>query len=132
MSQGRSSPSRPVAKAALIAGLAVMTACREEPVAEYVHVPPTPYEFVSSSGDTVQAERGELWVPENRRDEESRSISLAYVRFPSTSPNPSSTTQRISSFAAPVRASNRSAASLPPSPRPKRRTTRHTVRAMFR
>ncbi|MDX1578897.1 MAG: alpha/beta hydrolase, partial [Gemmatimonadota bacterium] len=38
----------------------------------------------------MRAERGEIWVPENREDPESRSISLAYVRFPSTNPDPGS------------------------------------------
>ena len=69
----------------------VMGACGgSERVADFVSVPPTPYEFVSSAGDTVQAERGEILVPENRSNPGSRSISLAYVRFPSTNPNPGS------------------------------------------
>ena len=73
------------------AACAVLVACGDsEPVPQYVSVPPSPYEFVSSAGDTVRAERGEIWVPENREDPESRSISLAYVRFPSTNPDPGS------------------------------------------
>jgi pimeloyl-ACP methyl ester carboxylesterase len=66
-----------------------VTACGgSDSVAEFVSVPPVPVEFVSAAGDTVQAERGEILVPENRANPDSRSISLAYVRFPSTNANP--------------------------------------------
>ncbi|MDX1393843.1 MAG: alpha/beta hydrolase [Gemmatimonadota bacterium] len=76
---------------ALVLALAPLVACGgSDAVPRYVSVPPTPYTFVSSAGDTVQAERGELLVPENRANPDSRSIRLAYVRFPSTSPNPAS------------------------------------------
>ncbi|MEZ4585524.1 MAG: alpha/beta fold hydrolase [Gemmatimonadales bacterium] len=48
----------------------------------------TPYAFVSAAGDTVQAERGQLAVPERRDDADSRWITLTYVRFPATTPTP--------------------------------------------
>ncbi len=49
-----------------------------------------PYVFESASREKVDAERGRLWVPENRRNPKSRLIELAFVRFKSTSPNPAS------------------------------------------
>jgi pimeloyl-ACP methyl ester carboxylesterase len=49
-----------------------------------------PYSFEAMDGTVVAAERGELWVPENRNHPESRRIKLAFVRFASTSPNPGS------------------------------------------
>src|SRR5690606_25292645 len=45
-------------------------------------------EFHSAAGETVAAFRGSLLVPENRSNPDSRLITLAYVRFPSTSPEP--------------------------------------------
>lgn len=47
-----------------------------------------PYSFEAMDGTVVAAERGELSVPENREDPESRMIKLAFVRFVSTNPNP--------------------------------------------
>ena len=47
-----------------------------------------PYSFEAMDGTVVAAERGELWVPENRNDPKSRLIKLAFVRFASTSANP--------------------------------------------
>lgn len=47
-----------------------------------------PYEFASIGGTKVTAERGVFQVPENRADPSSRMIDIAFVRFPSTSPNP--------------------------------------------
>jgi pimeloyl-ACP methyl ester carboxylesterase len=47
-----------------------------------------PYEFTAGNGTIVNAELGSLEVPENRTNRESRRISLAFVRFPSTNPNP--------------------------------------------
>lgn len=74
-----------------LVGLLALAGCADsDAVPRYVSVPPTPYTFVSSAGDTVQAERGEIFVPENRSNPDSRSISLAYVRFPSTNPSPGS------------------------------------------
>ena len=40
--------------------------------------------FEAASGDTAEAQRGFLMVPENRSDPESRMIRLEYVRFPAT------------------------------------------------
>lgn len=44
--------------------------------------------FVSQAGDTVQAQYGYLWVPENRSNPEGRLIRLGFVRFPSTAAEP--------------------------------------------
>ena len=46
------------------------------------------YVFKPQNGEPVEAIRGELLVPENRDDAESRQIKLAYVRFPATTDNP--------------------------------------------
>jgi pimeloyl-ACP methyl ester carboxylesterase len=47
-----------------------------------------PYQFISRKKDTVQAELGTFWVPENRTQANSRKIQLSFVRFKSTHPNP--------------------------------------------
>lgn len=47
-----------------------------------------PYAFETSSGEVVQTEWGQFKVPENRRNPDSRTIELAFVRFKSTNPNP--------------------------------------------
>lgn len=44
--------------------------------------------FESARGEKVDAEFGELTVPENRKKADSRLIRLAFVRFKSTSTNP--------------------------------------------
>jgi pimeloyl-ACP methyl ester carboxylesterase len=44
--------------------------------------------FVSQAGDTVAAQYGFLWVPENRSSPEGRMVRLGYVRFPSTASEP--------------------------------------------
>lgn len=49
-----------------------------------------PYEFITASNDTVQAERGTFKVKENREKTKSDSIKLSFIRFKSTNPNPSS------------------------------------------
>ncbi len=45
-----------------------------------------PYEFKADDGTTVDAELGELTVPENRRTKSNRKIVLRFVRFKSTRP----------------------------------------------
>ena len=50
----------------------------------------TPRVFESAGGEKVDAEFGELMVPENRQKPNSRLIQLAFIRFKSTSPNPAS------------------------------------------
>lgn len=52
-----------------------------------------PYTFETHDGRTVEAELGRFRVPENRQRDaasgtEGRTIELAFVRFPSTRPNP--------------------------------------------
>lgn len=49
-----------------------------------------PYQFESRAGDIVDAERGEISVPENRANPQSRRISLELVRFPATTSSPGS------------------------------------------
>lgn len=48
-----------------------------------------PYVFENSGNEKVEAEIGRLLVPENRQKANSRLIELAFVRFKSTSKNPS-------------------------------------------
>jgi pimeloyl-ACP methyl ester carboxylesterase len=45
-------------------------------------------EFRAGTGETVAAFQGSLLVPENRSNGNTRMITLAYVRFPSTNPEP--------------------------------------------
>lgn len=47
-----------------------------------------PYTFHADDGRTVEAELGRFRVPENRRDGGDRTVELAFVRFPSTNPDP--------------------------------------------
>ncbi|MGB3607597.1 MAG: alpha/beta fold hydrolase [Psychroserpens sp.] len=54
------------------------------------HLKLEPYQFVSQAGDTVQAEKGAFKVLEDRRHGYSDSISLQFIRFKSTNPNPAS------------------------------------------
>ena len=49
-----------------------------------------PVIFEAGSGQKVEAERGFLTVPENRRKPDSRLIQIGFVRFKSTSVNPKS------------------------------------------
>jgi pimeloyl-ACP methyl ester carboxylesterase len=47
-----------------------------------------PYTFEAADGRKVEAELGELRVPENRQAKDSRRITLRFVRFPSTAAEP--------------------------------------------
>ena len=47
----------------------------------------SPYEFKAADGTKVRAELGELAVPESRSRDDSRTITLRFVRFPSTAKN---------------------------------------------
>lgn len=47
-----------------------------------------PYEFISKSKDTVQAELGTFKVLEDRRNGKKEEIKISFVRFKSTNPNP--------------------------------------------
>lgn len=47
-----------------------------------------PVTFTASSGESVEAWRGTLTVPENRADPASRTIALGYVCFRATTPEP--------------------------------------------
>jgi len=49
-----------------------------------------PHVFQAANGEKVNAEFGKLYVPENRRNPQSRLIELAFVRFKSTSSKPAS------------------------------------------
>lgn len=52
------------------------------------HPGETAIEFTAESGETVEAYRGALEVPEHRANPESRMITLSYVRFPATADTP--------------------------------------------
>lgn len=47
------------------------------------------FTFQANSGQIVEAEKGTLFVPENHSNPKGTQIELAFVRFPSTSTNPS-------------------------------------------
>lgn len=47
-----------------------------------------PYDFRLADGSDLAAERGSFLVPEDRNDPNSRLISIGFVRFRSTNPNP--------------------------------------------
>jgi pimeloyl-ACP methyl ester carboxylesterase len=47
-----------------------------------------PYPFKANNGTVVDAEMGEIRVPENRSKPDSRMLSIRFVRFKSTSANP--------------------------------------------
>lgn len=47
-----------------------------------------PYTFTGPNGVKVEAEKGTFEVPENRANPSSRKITIGFVRFKSTSPNP--------------------------------------------
>ncbi len=47
-----------------------------------------PFRFTSAAGDVVDAELGHLDVPERRGAPTSRTVSLAFVRFPATTATP--------------------------------------------
>ena len=47
-----------------------------------------PYLFEAGDGRSVEAELGRFHVPENRARADGRTLELAFVRFPSTSPTP--------------------------------------------
>lgn len=70
-------------KAAVPAALLALGACATAS-APAAMPEETPYLFEADSGETVEAFRGVLAVPENRADPQSRSIALHYVRFPAT------------------------------------------------
>ncbi len=76
----------------LAAALALFTnACANQAMSASKFVAPPVEEaitFIANSGETVEAFRGSITVPENRKVENSRDIKLVYVRFPSTSPAP--------------------------------------------
>ncbi|HEY5884721.1 MAG TPA: alpha/beta hydrolase [Pyrinomonadaceae bacterium] len=64
----------------------MLVQAQTEPQARELKV--APHVFESSSGEKIDAQFGELTVPENRKKTGSRLIQLAFVRFKSTSPNP--------------------------------------------
>ncbi|WP_235299628.1 alpha/beta hydrolase [Portibacter marinus] len=49
-----------------------------------------PYIFENSKGEQIDAELGNFKVPENRSSPEGKQLTLKFVRFKSTSPNPGS------------------------------------------
>lgn len=78
------------------AGLQVLLACmvcsageadriRRSPVGTYLTVPDT---LVATSGARVEVERGLFLVPENRRDPNSRTIGIHFIRFAAAQRHP--------------------------------------------
>ncbi|MFK8163147.1 MAG: alpha/beta hydrolase [Lewinella sp.] len=49
-----------------------------------------PYEFITEDGQKTDAEMGSFAVPENRRTTSEKQLTLRFVRFKSTNPNPGS------------------------------------------
>ena len=76
--------------------LAFLSACTASPTPAIPTAPETPpavityapYEFAAGNGTKVESELGKFEVSENRRDPNARMITLSFVRFESTSPNP--------------------------------------------
>lgn len=68
------------------AGLAVPALAL--PWKAHAQEPAGPFRYKAGNGEETDAVRGYFEVPEDRRIPGSRRISLGYVRFPSTSPNP--------------------------------------------
>lgn len=72
-----------------VAGLAFPTlALAQVPALSPTEARPGPFRFKGWRGQEVDAERGFLEVPEDRRDPRSRKIRLGYVRFASTAARP--------------------------------------------
>src|SRR5262245_53384681 len=69
-----------------LVGASFMLAHAQAPRAGEVKI--EPYVFEAANKEKVDAELGHLFVPENRRNPNSRLIELVFVRFKSTSPNP--------------------------------------------
>ncbi|NBC18811.1 MAG: alpha/beta fold hydrolase [Bacteroidetes bacterium] len=67
----------------LLTGLAVPVQAQQSPTLE-------PYTFSTRDGREVEAEVGRFQVPENRSTRSDSTIELAFVRFPSTNPDPGS------------------------------------------
>lgn len=62
---------------------AVLTSCAPQSEAE-PHAGEQAIQFETASGETVAAYEGSFRVPENRQAEESRMLTLKYVRFPAS------------------------------------------------
>lgn len=75
-----------ITRASLMAGSALLASLAVGPVPDAVAQGEgeAAFTFTAQSGDNVEAFRGELQVPENRADPDSRMITLSYVRFPAT------------------------------------------------
>ena len=69
--------------AAPFLGLCASAYAAEEPAV----IAWSPYELEARDGAKVSVERGEFFVPENRRRPGSRRIKLGFVRFAATTPN---------------------------------------------
>lgn len=84
--------SRPRLKRALLAlaCLAVFATASATASDDPVQEPDGAFVFKSASGQTTEAVRGSLQVPENRADPNSRMLTLRYVRFPATTKKPGS------------------------------------------
>ena len=69
-------------------GLAVLGLLAAPPAHAQPALTLEPTTFAAADGRTAEAETGRFQVPENRARPDGRTIGLAFVRFPSTSPAP--------------------------------------------
>jgi pimeloyl-ACP methyl ester carboxylesterase len=75
--------------AASALALCLISACATTSIAEpKIDLNETSITFEARSGDTSEGFEGSFQVPENRANPDSRTLTLKYVRFPSTSANP--------------------------------------------
>lgn len=81
-------PHRSGAALAPLILLALVTATGEAAAQERPAAELDPYLFETSDGDSVRAELGRMRVPLNRREGGGDSLTLAFVRFPATVPEP--------------------------------------------
>lgn len=76
---------------ATLTSVLFVCACQSSPAfADNSVLSETPIQFETENEDVVEALSGEFQVPENRTDPQSRSLTLHYVKFPSTSETPGS------------------------------------------
>ena len=71
-----------------------------------------PVTFEARSGESVDAFRGLVAVPENRADPASRAIELSYVRFPATTDTPGAPSEYTSTTTGAVCISDASKAGI--------------------
>lgn len=78
--------TQPLVLLSLLLTAGALTAREPAPAVPRVEI--APYPFRAADGQTVEAERGVLIVPENRKKPGGRTIRLAFVRFKATGQKP--------------------------------------------